>query len=62
VVGSDNKVTIRPIKVSERSGSMWIVGEGLKSGEVIVAEGTLKVRPGMVVAPKPFTGNPEPAK
>ena len=62
VVGSDNKVSIRPVKVSERSGSMWIVEEGLKSGEVIVAEGTLKIRPGMVVDPKPFTGNPEPAK
>jgi membrane fusion protein (multidrug efflux system) len=49
VVGSDNKVSIRPVKVSDRSGSMWIVEEGLKSGEVIVAEGALKVRPGMVV-------------
>jgi hypothetical protein len=41
---------------------MWIVQEGLKSGEVIVAEGALKVSPGMVVDPKPFKGNPEPAK
>jgi RND family efflux transporter MFP subunit len=62
VVGNDNKVSIRPVKVSDRSGSMWIIEEGLKSGEVIVAEGALKVRPGMVVDPKPFTGNPEPAK
>jgi len=62
VVGSDNKVSIRPVKVSDRSGSMWIVEEGLKSGEVIVAEGALKVRPGMVVDPKPFTGNPELAR
>jgi hypothetical protein len=41
---------------------MWIVEEGLKSGEVIVAEGALKIRPGMVVDPKPFTGNPELAR
>jgi RND family efflux transporter MFP subunit len=62
VVSSDNKISIRPVKVSDRSGSMWVVDEGLKSGEVIVAEGTLKVRPGMVVDPKPFRGNPEPAR
>ncbi|HEV8369647.1 MAG TPA: efflux RND transporter periplasmic adaptor subunit [Pyrinomonadaceae bacterium] len=62
VVGVDNKVSIRPVKVSERSGSMWVVDEGLKSGDVIVAEGTLKVRPGIVVDPKPFASNPEQTK
>lgn len=54
VVGSDNKVTIRNVKLGERSGSMWVVEEGLEPGESIVAEGTAKVRPGMVVVPKPF--------
>jgi RND family efflux transporter MFP subunit len=62
VVAADNKVSIRPVKVSERSGSMWVVDEGLQPGDVIVAEGTLKVRPGMVVDPKPFASNPEPTK
>ena len=62
VVGTDNKVSIRPVKISDRSGSMWIVEEGLKPGDAIVAEGTLKIRPGMVVDPKPFTGNAEQAK
>ncbi len=33
---------------------MWIIEDGLKPGEVIVAEGTLKVQPGMVVSPKPY--------
>ena len=54
VVGPDNKVNIRPVKVGERSGSLWVITEGLSAGEVIVAEGTMKVRPGMVVKPKPF--------
>ena len=54
VVGPDNKVSIRPVKLGEKSGSQWIVEEGLQSGESIVAEGTLKVRPGMTVTPKPF--------
>src|SRR5262249_56612303 len=33
VVGSDNKVSIRPVKVGDRVGDMWIVTEGLKPGE-----------------------------
>jgi membrane fusion protein (multidrug efflux system) len=54
VVGPDNKVSIRPVKLGEKSGSQWVVEEGLNAGESIVAEGTLKVRPGMTVSPKPF--------
>ena len=33
---------------------MWVIKEGLSAGDVIVAEGTMKVRPGMVVKPKPY--------
>ena len=40
VVDSDNKVSIRPVKVGERSGSMWIIEDGLKPGERVVVEGT----------------------
>ena len=54
VVAVNNQISVRNIKVSDRSGSMWIVDEGLNPGDVIVAEGTLKVQPGMVVSPKPF--------
>lgn len=54
VVDAKNQVSIRSVKVSERSGPNWIIQEGLKDGEVIVAEGTMKVRPGMVVNPKAF--------
>jgi membrane fusion protein (multidrug efflux system) len=28
VVGSDNKVSIRPVKVGDRVGNLWIVTEG----------------------------------
>ncbi len=55
VVGSDKKVTFRTVKLGERTGSSWLVDDGLKAGETIVAEGTLKVRPGMIVNTKPFT-------
>jgi membrane fusion protein, multidrug efflux system len=47
-------VDVRPVKVGERIGSDWIVAEGLKPGEKVVAEGTQKVRPGASVNPKPF--------
>jgi len=54
VVGSDNKVSIRPVKVGNRVNSMWIIEEGLQPGERVVAEGTQKVMPDMIVNPKPF--------
>jgi membrane fusion protein (multidrug efflux system) len=54
VVGADNKVSIRPVKVAERIGSDWIIEEGLKAGEKVVVEGTQKVKPDMVVVPQPF--------
>lgn len=54
VVGDGNKVSIRTVKVGDRVGSMWIVAEGLKAGERVVAEGVQKVRPGDQVSPKPF--------
>ena len=54
VVGNDNKVEIRPIKVGERAGDMWIVEDGLKAGESVVAEGLQKVKPGAIVNQKPY--------
>src|SRR5215475_5355226 len=49
VVGADNKVRIRPVKVGDRTGSMCVIEDGLKPGERVVAEGTQKVRPDAVV-------------
>lgn len=54
VVGKDNKVQIRSVKVGEKVGSDWIIEEGLKPGEIVVAEGTQKIRPDAVVNPKPY--------
>ena len=56
VVGADNKIEIRTVKVSDRTGTMCIIEDGLKSGEIVVAEGTQKVKPGTVVNPKPYVG------
>ncbi len=54
VVGGDNKVSIRPVTVGDRVGTEWVIAEGLKPGERVVAEGVQKVRPGAQVNPKPF--------
>jgi RND family efflux transporter MFP subunit len=58
VVGRDNKIEMRTVKVGDRTGSMWIIEDGLKAGELVVVEGTQKVRPGAVVNPKPYTISP----
>jgi membrane fusion protein, multidrug efflux system len=55
VVGSDNKVNIRTVTVGEKFGSLWIISDGLKPGERVVAEGTQKVTDGGHVNPKPYS-------
>lgn len=59
VVGNDNKIEIRPVKVGERVGTEWIVDEGLKPGEKVVAEGIQRVSAGMTINPKPFKATSE---
>jgi len=51
VVDHDNKVALRSVILGDRVGEDYIVTEGLKPGERIVAEGLQKVRPGMTVKP-----------
>jgi len=55
VVEADNTVQIRGVKVGERTGNLWVVREGLKQGDRVVAEGTQKVGNGAKVTPKPYT-------
>jgi RND family efflux transporter MFP subunit len=61
VVDSGNKISVRNVKPSDRVGSLWIIDEGLKPGERVVAEGVQKVRPGMTVNPKPYAAPAETA-
>ncbi len=64
VVEADNKVHIQPVRVGERSGTQWIIQEGLKPGQRIVVEGIQKVREGSVVnttnAPPESVANANP--
>src|SRR5256886_168724 len=55
VVDENNKVSIRPVKMGERVGSMWEVTEGLKSGDKVVVQGVQKAREGAAVTVKEWT-------
>jgi membrane fusion protein (multidrug efflux system) len=61
VVGADNKVDIRPVKAAERVNNLWVIDEGLKPGERVVAEGIQKIKQGMDVNPKPLGAQPQAA-
>jgi RND family efflux transporter MFP subunit len=60
-VGPDNTVAIRLVKPGERLDNQWVIDEGLKPGERVIAEGTQKVRDGMHVVPKPYAPSAVPA-
>jgi membrane fusion protein (multidrug efflux system) len=53
VVGNDNKVSIRSVRVGEQMGKLWIIEAGLKSGERVIVEGLQKVPADAVVNPRP---------
>jgi membrane fusion protein (multidrug efflux system) len=59
VVGTDNKVDIRPVTVGDKFGDLWIITSGLKPGDRVVAEGTQKVSEGAQVVPKPYQPPPQ---
>lgn len=52
VVGRDNKVASRNVKLGGVYEKQWIITDGLKPGEQIVIEGVQKVKDGMTVRPQ----------
>jgi RND family efflux transporter MFP subunit len=57
VVGPDNKVSIKTVTVGDSVGSDWVISEGLKPGDKVIAEGIQKVRPGAQVNTKPYSAH-----
>jgi len=57
VVGADNKVAFRNVKVGPRVNTLWVIEEGLKLGEQVVAEGLQAIQDGMTVSPKPMAAS-----
>jgi membrane fusion protein, multidrug efflux system len=54
VVGPDNKVAIKVVKLGPQFGDMWVVESGLAPGDRVVVDGLQRLRDGMVVTPAPF--------
>ncbi|MFZ2197558.1 MAG: efflux RND transporter periplasmic adaptor subunit [Thermodesulfovibrionales bacterium] len=59
VVGAEEKVEPRVIKVVRTVGENWLVSEGLKSGDRVILEGLQKARPGTPVKAVPFGSKPD---
>jgi membrane fusion protein, multidrug efflux system len=62
VVGPDNTVAIRAVKVGPRVGTLWVITEGLKPGERVIVAGLQNVHAGAVVKPLPVAAEPAGAE
>ena len=56
VVDAQNKTSLVNVKPGDRVGTMWVIEEGLKPGDRVVAEGVQKVGPGSIVVPQAAGG------
>jgi membrane fusion protein (multidrug efflux system) len=61
VVGTDNKVAFRNVKVGQRVETLWVIEDGLKAGERVVVEGLQRIQDGMTVTAKPAPAAPDAA-
>src|SRR6201996_8081918 len=61
VIGNDNKVSAKPIKVSQSGDANAVVSEGLNVGDKIVVAGQSRLFDGAMVEAKP-TATPPPAE
>ncbi len=59
VVGKDEKVEQRMLKVDRAIGDKWLVTDGLVAGDRVIVDGLQRVRPGAPVRAVPYTG-PQP--
>ena len=65
IVGNDNKVIMKEIKLGQTVGRLVMVNSGLTGEETLVVEGVGKMLQGALVAPQPMTEadlNTEPTK
>ena len=54
VVKPDNKVERRDVTVGRQDASLRVIETGLQSGEKVIVQGHLRVRPGMEVKAEPY--------
>jgi membrane fusion protein (multidrug efflux system) len=58
VVDAQNKAQIRRIQQGQSTPALAVVTNGLQEGELVIAEGLQRARPGAVVSPAPATPPP----
>jgi membrane fusion protein (multidrug efflux system) len=51
VVNEKNEATIRPVVTGRWIGTDWVILEGLKTGDKVIVDNLIKIRPGAVVSP-----------
>ncbi len=61
VVGAEEKVEPRIIKVARTVGDSWLVSDGLKAGDRVILDGIQKARPGTTVKAVSFGSAPAAA-
>ncbi|HZQ53820.1 MAG TPA: efflux RND transporter periplasmic adaptor subunit [Bryobacteraceae bacterium] len=54
-VGAGNHAEARTVVLGDRAGDNWVVEQGLKSGDRVIVDGLMLVRPGAPVNPHPYT-------
>jgi membrane fusion protein, multidrug efflux system len=57
IVNPDGKAEIRAVTLGPIYGQMVVVKEGLKTGDKVIVEGFQRVRQGIPVSAKPYTGS-----
>jgi membrane fusion protein (multidrug efflux system) len=58
VVGADNKVSVKRVKLGRGESGLVAVQEGLAEGEKVITEGAQRARPGAAVVPRPAEAMP----
>jgi membrane fusion protein (multidrug efflux system) len=54
VVSAGDTVVARDVTTGPWSGSLWIIDDGLKSGDRVIVDGIQKVAPGRIAKPSPI--------
>jgi multidrug efflux system membrane fusion protein len=65
IVGGDNKVDIKPVKVSQQGNNRAVVTEGLQPGDKVVIQGQSRLQKGTLIKPsdaKSQNSSPSPTK
>ena len=63
LVGPGNKVSAQPVTVIATEGATSVVQSGLKAGQLVVTDGQMTLKPGLVVSfgSQPHAGSQPPA-